>query len=261
MKSWQRPPGKNICVHLRLASLLFVSIRVHSRLWFQGLARMPVNSGTIKELDRRAKILVWFGALLLKLLMRTLRCEVKDEAGFFAENAPKPVVTLIWHNRMLGLTTAFSRHYPARKGALVLASASRDGAYLAEFVRNFGVGAVRGSTSRRGSAALLDLVRKLGEGYDICITPDGPRGPRYSLGPGAVLLAQLCKVPLMPLLIEYSSYWRLKSWDGFAIPKPFSKVEVTIMPLIDIAPSVGDGKFEAERLRVQAIMTERLKMR
>jgi lysophospholipid acyltransferase (LPLAT)-like uncharacterized protein len=162
---------------------------------------------------------------------------------------------------MLGLTTAFSRYYPARKGALVLTSASRDGAYLAEFVRNFGVGSVRGSTPRRGSAALLDLVRKLSEGYDICITPDGPRGPRYSLGPGAVLLAQLCKVPLMPLLIEYSSYWRLKSWDGFAIPKPFSKVEVTIMPFIEIAPTVGDGKFEAERLRVQTIMTERLKMR
>jgi hypothetical protein len=66
----------------------------------------------------------------------------------------------------------------------------------------------------------------------------------------------------MPLLIEYSSYWRLKSWDGFAIPKPFSKVEVTIMPLIEIPPTVGDdGKFETERLRVQAIMTDRLKMR
>jgi lysophospholipid acyltransferase (LPLAT)-like uncharacterized protein len=222
---------------------------------------MPVNSSTIRELDRRAKILVWCGALLLKLLMRTLRCEVKDEAGFFAAEAPKSVVALIWHNRMLGLTAAFSRQYPARKGALVLTSASRDGAYLAELVRNFGVGAVRGSTSRRGSAALLDLVRKLNEGYDVCITPDGPRGPRYALGPGAVLLAQLCKVPLMPLLIEYSSYWRLKSWDGFAIPKPFSKVEVTIMPFIEVASAIGDGKFEAERLRVQTIMTERLKMR
>ena len=178
-----------------------VFFRVHSRFRFQGVARMPVTSGTIRELDRRAKILVWFGALVLKLLMRTIRCEVKDEAGFFDENAPKAVVALIWHNRMLGLTTAFSRHYPARKGALVLTSASRDGAYLAEFVRNFGVGSVRGSTSRRGSAALLDMVRKLSEGYDVCITPDGPRGPRYSLGPGAVLLAQLCKVPLMPLLI------------------------------------------------------------
>jgi lysophospholipid acyltransferase (LPLAT)-like uncharacterized protein len=168
---------------------------------------------------------------------------------------------LIWHNRMLGLTTAFRRYYPDRKGALVLTSASRDGAYLSEFVRNFGVGSVRGSSSRRGSAALLDMVRKLNEGYDICITPDGPRGPRYSLGPGAVLLAQLCKVPLMPLLIEYSSYWRLKSWDGFAIPKPFSKIQVTIMPFIEVSPTIGDGKFESERLRVQAIMTERLKMR
>jgi lysophospholipid acyltransferase (LPLAT)-like uncharacterized protein len=222
---------------------------------------MPVNSSTIRELDRRAKVLVWCGALVLKLLMRTLRCEVKDEAGFFSAEAPKSVVALIWHNRMLGLTAAFSRQYPARKGALVLTSASRDGAYLAELVRNFGVGAVRGSTSRRGSAALLDLVRKLNEGYDVCITPDGPRGPRYALGPGAVLLAQLCKVPLMPLLIEYSSCWRLKSWDGFAIPKPFSKVEVTIMPFIEVASTIGDGKFEAERLRVQTIMTERLKMR
>jgi lysophospholipid acyltransferase (LPLAT)-like uncharacterized protein len=222
---------------------------------------MPVNSSTIRELDRRAKILVWFGALVLKLLMRTLRCEVRDEAGFFKGDAPKSVVALIWHNRMLGLTIAFRRYYPDRKGALVLTSASRDGAYLSEFVRNFGVGSVRGSSSRRGSAALLDLVRKLNEGYDICITPDGPRGPRYSLGPGAVLLAQLCKVPLMPLLIEYSSYWRLKSWDGFAIPKPFSKVQVTIMPFIEVSPTIGDGKFESERLRVQAIMTERLKMR
>src|SRR5580704_3736063 len=142
---------------------------------------MQVNSSTIRELDRPAKILIWFGSLVLKALMRTLRCEVKDEAGFFAAEAPKSVVALIWHNRMLGLTTAFSRQYPARKGALVLTNASRDGAYLAEFVRNFGVGAVRGSTSRRGSAALLDMVRKLSEGYDICITPDGPRGPRYSL--------------------------------------------------------------------------------
>jgi lysophospholipid acyltransferase (LPLAT)-like uncharacterized protein len=221
---------------------------------------MPVNNSTIREIDRRAKVLVWFGALVLKLLIRTLRCEVKDEAGFFKDDAPKSVVTLVWHNRMLGLTIAFSRYYPDRKGALVLTSASRDGAYLSELVRNFGVGSVRGSTSRRGSAALLDLVRKLNEGYDVCITPDGPRGPRYSLGPGAVLLAQLCKVPLMPLLIEYSSYWRFKSWDGFAIPKPFSKVQVTIMPFIEVAPTIGDGKFESERLRVQTIMTERLKM-
>jgi lysophospholipid acyltransferase (LPLAT)-like uncharacterized protein len=64
------------------------------------------------------------------------------------------------------------------------------------------------------------------------------------------------------LLIEYSSYWRLKSWDGFAIPKPFSKIEVTIMPFIEVAPTVGDDeKFEAERLRIQTIMTQRLKMR
>ena len=224
------------------------------------VSRANLNS-SIRQLDRRTKILIWFASLLLKLLFRTLRCEVKDEAGFFKEDSRRPVVALVWHNRMLGLTIAFSRFYPSRKGVVVLTSASRDGAYLAEFVQNFGVGAVRGSTSRRGSAALLDLVRRLSEGYDVCITPDGPRGPRYSLGPGAVLLSQLCRVPLLPLWIEYSNCWRLKSWDGFAIPKPFSKVEVTIMPFIEVSPTVGENHFETERARVQTVMTERLKMR
>jgi lysophospholipid acyltransferase (LPLAT)-like uncharacterized protein len=222
---------------------------------------MALKNPTIRELDRRSKALVWLSALLLKLLFRTLRCEVKDEGGFLNQADGRSVVALVWHNRMLGLTVAFSRYYPSRKGAIVLTSASRDGAYLAEFVQNFGVGAVRGSSSRRGSSALLDLVRKLNEGYDICITPDGPRGPRYSLGPGAILLSQLCQVPLMPLLIEYSACWRLKSWDGFAIPKPFSKVEVTIMPFIEVSESAREENFESERLRIESIMTERLRMR
>jgi len=222
---------------------------------------MGLNNSAIRQLNRRSKLVIWFASLLLKLLFRTLRCELRDEAGFLTRNDGRSVVVLVWHNRMLGLTLAFSRFYPSRKGVIVLTSASRDGAYLAEFVQNFGVGAVRGSSSRRGSTALLDLVRKLNEGYDICITPDGPRGPRYYLGPGAVLLSQLCQAPLMPLMIEYTAYWRLKSWDGFAIPKPFSKVEVTIMPFIEVSHVLDEDKFESERIRIQSFMTERLKMR
>src|SRR5215469_5677624 len=222
---------------------------------------MGLNKSAIRQLGRRSKLVIWFAWPLLKLLFRTLRCEIKDEAGFLTKNDKRSVVMLAWHNRMLGLTLAFSRFYPSRKGVIALTSASRDGAYLAEFVKNFGIGSVRGSSSRRGSSALLHLMRKLNEGYDICITPDGPRGPRYYLGPGAVLLSNLRQVPLMPVMIEYSAYWRLKSWDGFAIPKPFSKVEVTIMPFIEVSHVLDEDKFERERIRVQSFMTERLKMR
>ena len=65
----------------------------------------------------------------------------------------------------------------------------------------------------------------------------------------------------MPVMIEYSAYWRLKSWDGFAIPKPFSKVEVSIMPFIEVSHVLDEDKFESERIRIQSFMTERLKMR
>ena len=120
---------------------------------------------------------------------------------------------------------------------------------------------MRGSSSRRGAAALLDLIRTLEEGFDLCVTPDGPRGPRYSLGPGVILLSERCQVPLLPLLIEYSAYWRFKSWDGFAVPKPFSKVTTTILPRIQIGVTSSEAEFETERKRVEKAMTERMVMK
>jgi lysophospholipid acyltransferase (LPLAT)-like uncharacterized protein len=200
--------------------------------------------------------LVFIGACLVKLLCATLRYRLIDEAGFY-QGEHGPVVMLIWHNRILAMPSIFQRRYPKRKGLLVLTSASRDGAYLSEFVRWFGMGSVRGSTSRGGGLALLNLVRRVGEKYDICITPDGPRGPKYQLGPGALLLAQQCNIPLMPFHIEYGSYWRLRSWDGFAIPKPFSKVTVTLLPFIKVSKTDSDEEFERERQRVETVMTER----
>ena len=218
------------------------------------------RSTSVRQLKRGTKLLIWFAALLIKAFLGTLRCRIVDEAGFFQSADPRPVVALIWHNRMLGMAAAFMRHYPKRKGAYILNSASRDGAYAAELVRHLGVGSIRGSSSRRGAIALLDLVKKLKDGYDLCITPDGPRGPRYKLSPGVVLLSQHCQVPLMPLLFEFSSFWRLKSWDGFAIPKPFSRIDLTILPLIQVPPTKTPQEFEAERKRVEETMRERLKM-
>jgi lysophospholipid acyltransferase (LPLAT)-like uncharacterized protein len=215
----------------------------------------PTPSTTIYQLPVLMRGLIWFGSVLVNLLCATLRYKVIDEAGFLDKPVSRPVVFLVWHNRILAMPVVYRRYYPRRKGLLVLTSASRDGAYLSEFVRCFGLGVVRGSSSRRGAAALLDLVRSLEAGFDLCITPDGPRGPRYSLGPGALLLSERCKVPLMPLFVEYSAFWRFKSWDGFAVPKPFSKVTVTVLPLIEVEPSATEVAFEENR------MTERLVMR
>jgi lysophospholipid acyltransferase (LPLAT)-like uncharacterized protein len=219
------------------------------------------RSTRIQELPALARVLVRLGSILVYLLCATLRYKVVDETGFFSDPFVRPGIILIWHNRILAMPVVFRRYYRKRKGLQVLTSASRDGAYLSEFVRCFGMGAVRGSSSRRGGIALLDLVRSLRAGLDLCVTPDGPRGPRYSLGPGVLLLSEKCKVPLIPLQVEYSAFWRLKSWDGFAIPKPFSRVTVTSMPLIEIGPSENEAAFEEKRKQVETRMTERMVMK
>ena len=206
-------------------------------------------------------MLIWLGSLLIRLLCVTLRYRVIDEAGFFTDSGLRPLIILIWHNRILAMPVVFKRYYSKRKGLLVLTSASRDGAYLSEMVGRFGIGSIRGSSSRRGAPALLDLFCALRQGYDLCIAPDGPRGPCYKMSAGAILISQRCKAPLMPLHIEYSSCWRLKSWDAFMIPKPFSKVVVTLMSFIDLDPSDSEEAFEAQRLQVEQIMAERLRVR
>src|SRR5690606_9214875 len=110
--------------------------------------------------------------------------------------------------------------------AVVLASASHDGAALASAMAVFGLGAVRGSSSRRGVAALIALKRALKSGVDVCITPDGPRGPRYGLQPGVVKLAASSGAPIIPIHVRFSSAWRLNTWDRFVLPKPFSRVHM-----------------------------------
>jgi lysophospholipid acyltransferase (LPLAT)-like uncharacterized protein len=219
-----------------------------------------VVSNQIRELTLSRKIMIGLGSFLIRALCLTLRYQLADQSGFLTEPPKGPVVLMIWHNRILALPVVFKRYYPRRKGLLVLTSASRDGAYLSAMVARFGMGSIRGSTSRRGAAALMDLFRAVRQGYDLCFTPDGPRGPRYKISPGAVLISQKSKAPILPVNVEYSACWRLKSWDAFMIPKPFSQVKVTLAPYLVIPPTHSDGAFEDERMKVEKFMTEALRV-
>jgi lysophospholipid acyltransferase (LPLAT)-like uncharacterized protein len=204
----------------------------------------------------RERFFAILGSKILRLLFMTLRLHIDDRAGL-SRNAPKtPVIICFWHNRILGITLSFIRHYPrrARRGVTVLTSASRDGEVLAQLVGQFGMRAVRGSSSRRGSRALRELVDLVQHGHDIAITPDGPRGPRYSLGPGAILLAQLTATPIVPMHAKFSRCFRLRSWDGFIIPLPFSTISVTADDPILVSRQVTDDEFEAMRQRVETLM-------
>jgi hypothetical protein len=97
-------------------------------------------------------------------------------------------------------------------------------------VRAFGLETVRGSTSRGGARALLELVATLRRGRDVAVTPDGPRGPRHEFAPGALVAAQRAGAAVIGVAAHVDRAWRLRSWDAFEIPKPFARITVAYTP-------------------------------
>lgn len=195
------------------------------------------------------------GACLLRALFATWHLRIQDPSGFLSHPPNGPVVFSFWHNRILAVTAAFLRSYPAgRNGVLVLTSASRDGMWLGELVGRLGMGAVRGSSSRRGATAMRELMEKVAAGHDIAITPDGPRGPRYNLGAGLVYLAQKAAIPVIPIHVRFGRRLRLRTWDEFSIPLPFSQIEVTLDAPRHIPPTANETAFEVERINLESVL-------
>ena len=198
---------------------------------------------------RLARWLIAFGVGLLRIWERTLRFELDDRAGIASKPVTENYIGALWHNRLLVLPLVLRRFFPNRTGAALI-SASRDGDLLTDAIERFGFDVVRGSSSRLGASAMLQLANVLASGSDVVITPDGPRGPAYELGPGIIFLAQRSGAAIVPVNLEYSCCWRLKSWDRFIVPRPFAKVRVIIGPPHLVRSTTTAEEFEAERLRL-----------
>ena len=140
---------------------------------------------------------------------------------------------------------------------LVLTSASRDGMWLGELAGRLGMGSVRGSSSRRGAVAMREMLEKVSQGYDIAITPDGPRGPKYHLGAGLVYLAQNAGLPVVTIHAEFGRCTRLRSWDRFAIPLPLSRLDVTLGPILTVPRTADEAAFESERRKIESVLRDR----
>ena len=208
----------------------------------------------------RARWLIALGFRLLQIWARTLRYEIDDRLGAVGRPVNENYIGALWHNRLLIFPFVLRRFFSNRGGAALI-SASRDGELLADAIKRFDFDVVRGSSSRLGARAILQLTDVLASGRDVVITPDGPRGPAYELGPGIIFLAQKSGAPVVPVNMEYSSYWRLKSWDRFILPRPFSKVRVIIGQSHHVRSTRTPEEFETERLRLQGVMMALVEMR
>lgn len=191
--------------------------------------------------------------------MGTLRCEWRDESGLHQDGKAEPAIYCLWHNRLALSMTIYREFVRQRKrsaGLAAMVSASKDGGLLARVLEDFGVQPVRGSSSRRGPQALLELTGWAARGYDLAITPDGPRGPRYVVQEGVTSLAQLTSRPIVPVSCDFRPKITLKSWDRFQVPLPFAKCIVRFGKPLRVPRNASDEQRETLRIELEQRLRE-----
>ena len=205
---------------------------------------------------RRLRWIVRLGVPLVRLLGATWRIRlINNESSVDAlRRSKQPIAFALWHGDMLPLL-----YHHRGEGVAVLISEHRDGELIARIAESLGFRTVRGSSSRGATRALVGLARELEAGHDIAITPDGPRGPARSFAPGLLISAQRSGAPVVAVGVAADKAWRLRTWDGFKIPKPFSRVRIAYSdPVALDAVNARSAAEETARFQTLMVQPERL---
>jgi len=165
----------------------------------------------------------WLGWGLLSAMHATWKVQVLDPHGLArsVRDGCAAVVVAFWHRHILSALTEF-----AKSGVCVPVSEHQDGEYVAQVMERFGLVSVRGSTTRGAVRLLRGLLREAREGRTLAVTPDGPRGPKFSVQPGVAMLARRSGRPVLPLGIAAEPAWTMASWDEFVVPRPWARVVI-----------------------------------
>jgi len=186
----------------------------------------------LKKLSRTLALIIVpsLGSLLIRLLYITNKKEFHSPDAIGDE----PIIMACWHGELLMIPYAYTRFRKIPHVKLII-SEHFDGNLIAKILEFFKFSTIRGSSTRGGAKALIASIKELKNGYDLGITPDGPKGPRHEVADGIIVMAQKADVKIVLVEIKPSSYWQLSSWDKFVIPKPFGIIHYYISDLIDIS--------------------------
>ncbi len=213
-------------------------------------ARLTTYSFTDRLLIRAADLAFF---LLIKLIGRTVKFEIQGWENWEAASSDGKIpIYTFWHNRVF-----LSTYFWQQRRIVVMTSRSFDGEYIARFIQRFGYGAARGSSTRGSTGAVVGMVRLMRAGCPTAFTIDGPKGPRYVAKMGAVLLAKKTGNPILPFTITAKEFWEAKkSWDGFQVPKPFTRARVDIAAPIYVSPEADEEELKAKRDELQRALDE-----
>ncbi len=192
----------------------------------------------------QASLIGLLGHPLITLLGKTCRWQVDGYEHYDAIRATdRQPIFAFWHGRILSAT-----YFWRGRGIVVMTSENFDGEWIAQVIQRFGYTTARGSTSRGGARALVQLRRDVRNGRPAAFTVDGPRGPARSVQPGAVWLASLTGRPILPFHIEADRYWSARSWDRTQVPRPFSRIVMAIGEPIEVPADTAEAALEASRV-------------
>ncbi|HEX6790642.1 MAG TPA: lysophospholipid acyltransferase family protein [Candidatus Krumholzibacteria bacterium] len=192
------------------------------------------------------------GAAVIRALGLTWRIRVEEGSKLDAARALSPrVIFVFWHGRLLPLS------YTHRNRRVhVLASEHADGEMLGQTIRRLGYGHVRGSSTRGGTRALLELVEKARAGFDLAVTVDGPRGPAGVVKAGVVEVARQTGAAILPITCASDRRRVFRSWDAFELPAPFARIVVRYGDPVRVEPAeAGRDAIERRRLDIERELT------
>ena len=206
-----------------------------------------------KRLSIRLADVAFYAAI--RFLGATVKFEVEgmENLTSISDTCKLPIYAF-WHDRIF-LSTYFFR----KRKIVVMTSKSFDGEYIARFIQRLGYGAIRGSSSRGGSKALVKMIKAMRNGLAMAFTVDGPRGTKYEAKAGPILLAKKTGNPILPFVVEPQKFWTAKSWDKMHIPKPFTKALVSIGKPIYVSASAGDEETSLKLSELQRSLDELVK--
>ena len=195
-----------------------------------------------------------FGGFLAATAIRSWMKTLDFRALFYDQRADpatprqEPRIYVFWHEYIL-----FPLYLRGHCDLAMLLSRHQDADILERVAYQLGFDCVRGSTNRGSAAALRELIHR-GQHMHLAITPDGPRGPRRILAQGPIYLASKLQIPLVPIGLGYDQPWRAKSWDQFAIPRPFSRARLILGPTLSIPPNLKRSETENCRQRLEHLL-------
>lgn len=192
---------------------------------------------------------------IMQLIVRFIYLTNKKVYHHAQISKDETIVVTFWHGELLMQSFNYQKLKP-NTPVKAMISHHKDGEAITRTVEFLGIGSIRGSSSKGGAKALISTIRELKAGNDVAITPDGPRGPRFSVADGIVAIAKKSNAKIAIFNCKPTKYWQMKSWDKFIVPKPFGTLEFFIQEPLDVSELEMEEAKELirEKMLVNAVL-------